>query len=379
MVKYLRAANVKDGALDLNDVMSMNFTPDEQRRFSLRPGDVLVTEGSGSLASVGASAVWRGDSKESICFQNTLLRMRPREGVADGRFLGWWARSAFSSGLFASLASGANIYHLSAERVRSLRILLPPLDEQRCIADFLDAEVAKIDSLVSKKLDLLALLEERIEGRILEWVGDSRVVNPDSSNPALPIRRLLSKVVRPAEPDQDMITAFRDGEVTARSLRRVDGYTLSATTDAQGQHVQVGDVVIHGLDGFAGAIGTSEAAGNCSPVYHVCIPRGGGNPLFFGRLLRVLAVCGYLGLFAVSTRERAVDFRNWDLFGRIPVPDVPLREQEEIGAWISSARPLRVAVERSNALAEERRQVLITAAVTGQIDVSTASGRGIED
>jgi type I restriction enzyme S subunit len=48
MVPYLRAANVKDGTLDLSDVKTMNFTPDEQRLFSLQPGDVLVTEGSGA-------------------------------------------------------------------------------------------------------------------------------------------------------------------------------------------------------------------------------------------------------------------------------------------------------------------------------------------
>ncbi|MFD0782662.1 hypothetical protein ACFQZ8_01795 [Micromonospora azadirachtae] len=379
MVKYLRAANVKDGVLDLSDVKSMNFTPDEQRIFGLRPGDVLVTEGSGSLSTVGAAAVWRGEIDEPVCFQNTLLRMRPRSGVMDGGFLGWWAQSAFGSGLFASLADGANIYHLSAERVRELRVGIPSLDEQRRIANFLDTELGKVDALVAKKDKLLSRLEDRIESRILAHVGASQLAKPNSGHPVSPIRRMLSKVSRPPVADGETITAFRDGQVTARSIRRAEGYTLSSTSEAQGQYVEVGDVVIHGLDGFAGAIGTSESAGNCSPVYHVCVPRNGGNSLFFGRLLRILAVSGYLGLFAISTRERAVDFRNWDLFGRIPVPEVSLAEQEEIGRWISSTRPLRVAVERSNVLAEERRQALITAAVTGQIDVSTASGRGIED
>ncbi|MEU8567586.1 restriction endonuclease subunit S [Streptomyces pathocidini] len=378
MVRYLRAANVKDGTLDLTDVQSMNFTPAEQGIFALRPGDVLVSEGSGSLSSVGASAAWRGELDGMICFQNTLLRLRPRAGV-EGRYLEWWARSAFGSGLFASIASGANIYHLGAERVRALPISLPPLEEQRRIADFLDIEVGKINTLTAKKRRLLSLLEEKIDSRVLEHIGTSQLVEDESGTPTLPIRRLLSKRNRPPRIDTEVVTAFRDGQVTARSLRRTDGYTLSATTEAQGQYVEPGDVVIHGLDGFAGAIGASEAAGNCSVVYHVCTPRNDGNSLFLGRLLRILATSGYLGLFAVSTRERAVDFRNWDLFGRIRIPDVPLRDQQEISGWISSARPFRVAVEESNALTDERRQALITAAVTGQIDVSTASGRGIEE
>lgn len=193
------------------------------------------------------------------------------------------------------------------------------------------------------------------------------------------MKRLISKVVRPALQDHGIITAYRDGQVTERSSRRAEGYTLSASSEPQGQFVRVGDVVIHGLDGFAGAIGASEAEGNCSPVYHVCVPSTEGDARFLGRLLRLLAIQGYLGNFATSTRERAVDFRNWDLFGRIPVPVVAREEQEEIGRWIAEVAPLREVIERSAALAAERRQALITAAVTGQFDVSSASGRGVTD
>ena len=128
-------------------------------------------------------------------------------------------------------------------------------------------------------------------------------------------------------------------------------------------------MVVHGLDGFAGAIGASEVDGSCSPIYHVCRPTDGGNPRFYGRLLRLLATTGYLGLFATSTRERAVDFRNWDLFGRIPVPAVPPADQHRIGEMIRRAAPLSDAVQRSASVVSERRQALIAAAVTGQIEL----------
>jgi type I restriction enzyme S subunit len=295
----------------------------------------------------------------------------------DPRFLLYALRGMKSD--LKRVATGSTHKTIYMPDIEQLRVPLPSLEEQCRIADYLDLEIGKINALISKKGEILSLLEERIDSRILGHIGTSRLAAPDSGLPVLPIRRLLSKMSRPPVADEEVITAFRDGQVTARSLRRADGYTLSSSMEAQGQHVGVGDVVIHGLDGFAGAIGTSEAAGNCSPVYHVCVPRDGGDSLFFGRLLRVLAVSGYLGLFAISTRERAVDFRNWDLFGRIPVPNVPLQEQKEVGAWISSARPLRAAVERSNALARERRGALITAAVTGQFDVTSASGRGVTE
>ena len=233
--------------------------------------------------------------------------------------------------------------------------------------------------MVSKKRHLVTLLNERIDSRILQHVGASKLAHPATGLHALPIRRLLTKVTRPPVADAGVITAYRDGQVTERAARRADGYTLPSDTAPQGQRVKVGDVVVHGLDGFAGAIGTSEAAGNCSPVYHVCVPKGDNDARFMGRLLRLLALQGYLGNFAISTRERAVDFRNWDLFGRIPVPEVSAVEQREIGNWISQLRPLRTTIERSASLAAERRHALITAAVTGQFDVTTASGRNVTE
>ncbi|MGW5440231.1 hypothetical protein [Nocardia asteroides] len=262
------------------------------------------------------------------------------------------------------------------ELLRLLPILSPPLEEQRRIADFLDAEVSRIDRLVSDQLRLVSLLDERIDSRVMESIGSSALTNvKDPVVSVLPIRRVMRKLRRPPIQDVDVITAYRDGQVTARSLRRAEGYTLTSSMEASGQYVEEGDIVIHGLDGFAGAIGTAETNGNCSPVYHACEPIGERDSLYVGRLLRVLAVTGYLGLFATSTRERAVDFRNWDQFGRIPIPDPGLDEQRVVGSWIKQVPSIRTEVDRFKALANERRRALITAAVTGQFDVSTASGR----
>ncbi|MFE6101792.1 restriction endonuclease subunit S [Streptomyces laurentii] len=263
--------------------------------------------------------------------------------------------------------------------LRDLLVDLPSVDEQRRIANFLDFEIEKFENLAAKKRRLISLMDERVDGEILQHVGSSVLVDGPEGSPVLPIRRLLVKVSRPPMSNVGVITAYRDGQVTERGLRRAEGYTLSASAEPQGQNVQVGDVVVHGLDGFAGAIGVSEAVGNCSPVYHVCTPVGGGDPGFFGRLLRILALQGYLGNFATSTRERAVDFRNWDLFGRIPIPVVSVEEQHRIGKSIAKLRPLREVIARSALLAAERRQALITAAVTGQFDVSTASGRNVTE
>ena len=165
MVRYLRAANVKDGWLDLEDVKSMNFTPAEQERFALRQGDVLVTEGAGSLAAVGASCVWGDELEGTVCIQNTLLRLRPQSGI-DGEFLAWWCRYAYRSHLFASIASGANIFHLSAEKVRTVACVVPALEEQKRIVNRLSESFAKGEYVRSKLVEQIDLLIEHRQALI---------------------------------------------------------------------------------------------------------------------------------------------------------------------------------------------------------------------
>jgi type I restriction enzyme S subunit len=370
MVPYLRAANVLDGRLDLFDVKSMHFTPKEQSVFSLRDGDVLVTEGAGSLASVGASAVWHGDASEPVCFQNTLLRLRPHKGT-DARYLAWWCRHAFADGLFASIAGGANIFHLSADRVRSLPMSSLPMATQHAIADYLDRESGLIDDLLASQHRLVGLLDERIDALIKERIAASALVGK-TSTPAIPLKRMLRKVARTFADGAPIVTAYRDGEVNTRSSRRAEGYTL-ASTEATYQGVHRGDVVIHGLDAFAGAIGQSRADGCCSPVYQVCEPIADNDGRYVARLLRVLAIDGYLGLHATSVRERAVDLRNWGLVGAILVPAVPPEEQLVVGDMIDRAVPVAKHAATMASLLQERRHALITAAVTGQCAVAEAA------
>lgn len=126
MMPYLRSANITDGRVLLDGVKRMNFSPQEQRVFALAYGDVLVTEGSASPEAVGAAAAWRGELSGTVCFQNTLLRLRPKQGY-DPDFLEVWARAAHYAKAPQAFASGASILHLGAEGMG--RIPIPLIDE----------------------------------------------------------------------------------------------------------------------------------------------------------------------------------------------------------------------------------------------------------
>ncbi|MFG3659500.1 restriction endonuclease subunit S [Streptomyces sp. NPDC047706] len=374
----MRAANVKDGALELADVKSMNFTPAEQQIFSLRVGDVLVTEGSGSLRSVGASAVWRGGVDGVVCFQNTLLRMRPRAGITDGRFLEWWARSAFGSGLFASVATGANIYHISAERVRALPIELPTLEEQRRIADFLDAETAHIDQLLA--------LRER-QHQLLMSHRDAQVRAHFRSVDTSPTRLKFLLAARPRY--GVLVPKFEDNGVKfirVNDLLDLPGRAESLITispEVSTQYpttvVRTGDVLVSvvGTLGRAAVAPGSVAGANVNRAIAVLRPQ----PRVDRELLTtwintadfqeqaLLATGNDSAQRTLGMEDMANFYLNWP--SESDQRKLALMVQRSI-EW---SRELSDALKRQSAVMKERRQALITAAVTGQFDVTTASGR----
>lgn len=335
----------------------------ERNRWVVHPGDLVVNPMWLLGGAIGVS-----DRRGAV---SPDYRVFALSGRIDARYLHHLLRSEPYLDQYRLYMRAETTFdrRVGKEDFGQLPILVPPMAIQRAIADYLDAEIAAMDAVLGRKLKMIRLLQEQIDSVILQFIGASPLVRSDPQLAARPMRRMLAKLDRLPEPEGRVVTAFRDGQVTARTLRRAEGFTESWTDGARVQGVCRDDVVVHGLDGFAGAIGISEADGVCSPIYHVCAPLDGGDPHFYGQMLRLLATTGYLGNFATSTRERAVDFRNWDLFGRIPLPVVDVGEQRKIGDRIRRLAPIRASVGRSEGLLLERREAIITAAVAGQIEI----------
>ena len=134
----------------------------------------------------------------------------------------------------------------------------------------------------------------------IEWIGEI---------PAhwgiLRGKNVLRLLERPVEPDDDVITCFRDGEVTLRKNRREEGFTNSLKEIGY-QGIESGDLIVHGMDGFAGSIGISDSRGKASPVLNVM--DSCQNKRYLMYYLRAMA---YKDVFMARSTEIRV--RSWDL------------------------------------------------------------------
>jgi len=183
---------------------------------------------------------------------------------------------------------------------------------------------------------------------------------------------LFSKAERPVQVDDDIVTCFRDGEVTLRKNRRVDGFT-NAIKEHGYQRIEKGDLVIHAMDAFAGAIGVSDSDGKSTPVYSACVPRQPNTvcPYYFAYQLRDIAHSGVILSLAKGIRERSTDFRFND-FGAMQFAVPSYNEQLRITKFLDDKTQKidrAIAIKEAQiARLEERKQILIQTAVTRGLD-----------
>ena len=167
--------------------------------------------------------------------------------------------------------------------------------------------------------------------------------------------------------DDEIVTAFRDGQVTLRKNRRTDGFTNSIKEHGY-QHINNGDLVIHEMDAFAGAIGVSDSSGKSTPVYTVCYAKNENiNHHFYSHFFRTMAKTGFINSLAKGIRVRSTEFR-WNESRNVYLAEPPKADQEKIVSFLDTETAridnLIAKQEKLIELLEEQRKSIISHAVT---------------
>ena len=193
----------------------------------------------------------------------------------------------------------------------------------------------------------------------IEWIGDIPV-----SWAVLRGKNILTLLERPVLEADGVITCFRDGMVTLRSNRREDGFTMS-DKEIGYQGIDVGDLVVHGMDGFAGAIGISDSRGKATPVLNVM--DSSQNKRFLMYYLRSAAHCGLFLSLSTGIRVRSCD-TNWNKIKNVLFALPTTFEQQRIVSFLDTeCARIDAVIEQTRASIEEYKklkQAVITQAVT---------------
>ena len=165
-VPYLRVANVQDGHVDLSVMKEISLKPSEVDRYSLRKGDVLFTEG-GDFDKLGRGTVWNGEI-EPCLHQNHVFAVRPKPDRLLPEFLAFQAASQYGRRYFQlSSKQSTNLASINSTQLKQFPVLLPPIPEQRKIAEILrtwDEAIAKLEALRAAKHDCLTGLTQKLLG-----------------------------------------------------------------------------------------------------------------------------------------------------------------------------------------------------------------------
>lgn len=283
----------------------------------------------------------------------------------------------------ALLHLAKNLRHsFTEEQLGMIDAPVPSIEEQKAIAAYLDRRCDEINAVTVDIQDQIDALEQYKRSVITETV--TKGLNPDAGMKDSGIqwigqmpahwncirgKYILRYMQKPVKEDDGVITCFRDGEVTLRSNRREDGFTMS-DKEIGYQGIDVGDLVVHGMDGFAGAIGISDSRGKASPVLNVL--GTDQNKRYIMYYLRSMAYSDVFLALATGIRVRSCDLR-WNKLAELMYPVPPIEEQEKIVEHIDFVvnKTNEVIADKKAQLdtIEEYKKSLIYEYVTGKKEV----------
>ncbi|WP_435333443.1 restriction endonuclease subunit S [Haloarchaeobius sp. TZWWS8] len=317
---------------------------------------------------------------EKVWVNNHIHVLRARKNY-DEKFLCY----ALNSVDYHPFLSGSTRDKLTQADMKEIPLPIPPIPVQRRIARFLDENTKEIDVLIDKKQRLLDLLDEKKEAIIVESVTgglDEQTLLKDSGIPTIgkipshwrvvPNRAVFQEIDNKSETGEgELLTVSHKTGVTLRTEKDVNMFEADSLEGYK--WANQGDLVINTMWAWMGAVGSAPQRGLVSPSYHVYRPNELMNPEYADYLYRTPPYVTQMERFSKGvwkSRSRLYP----DEFLRMDTVLPPIDEQKEIvdkiNTEVNDIDELHGKVEKSIDLLREKRQSMITKAVTGQINLS---------
>lgn len=347
----IRIGNIADGKIDLTNCVGVNKNKGLDK-YQIKKDDILLAMSGATVGKVGLS------DKTVDAYINQRVGIIRTE---NPKFLFYCLSTREFLEYIVLMANGSAQPNVSEVSYGEYVIPFPSSNIQREIVSLLDSQCSEIDAISADIQKEIEILEQYKRSVVTEAV--TKGLNPDaemkdSSVPwigkmpanwtCIKGKYILKYMQKPVKPDDGVITCFRDGEVTLRSNRREDGFTM-ADKEIGYQGIDAGDLVVHGMDGFAGAIGISDSRGKASPVLNVLDSRQ--NKKYIMYYLRSMAYGDVFAALATGIRVRSCDLR-WNKLSELLYPVPPLEEQAEIVKYIEDT------LNKANVIINEKKQQL---------------------
>ena len=269
---------------------------------------------------------------------------------------------------------------ISWDILKTQLLPVPPIEEQVQIANYLDWKINEINKLIEINKEKIKEIRKYIisEHERLILNNDSEVKKLiiknniyDYSDKKIKIKRLksvLKKIEKEASLDSDIIICSNNGKSFVRGDKKIGLYSDNIKMY---QNINKGQLMIHGMDTWHGAICISDYNGRCTKVVHVC--ETNEDKMYIYYYLRLLAFLEMYKPFSNGVRQNTSDFRSWDKLGQINIIIPPIEKQYEISNTlteiINNSEKLILEIINESEMLNKLKQSLISEVVTGQIDV----------
>ena len=383
-VIFLSAQNIKKQTIVLDDYKYISHKTHKQltKHRKVEKGDILLSR----VGTIGEACIVDVDYDFSIFVSLTHIRIN--QAVCLNKFLVYFFQSKYAAVLAKVITVvGGGVGNLNVNDLREYKIPIPPLPEQQKIAEFLDQETGKIDKLITKKERLIKLLKEKRTALIshavtkglnpdvpmkdsgVEWLGEI----PEHWE-IVPLRSVLEQRIEYniGRKTENILSVIKDVGVVNYEDREASGNKKSENIE-QYKIIYPSDIVVNRMNLIFGSVGIAREYGASSTEYYVLKPKS--NKVcqeYYGHIF-----CSKSFQLSLVGIGKGILFHRMRIYSeelkKILFPFPPLEEQKLINEYlIQNLNEINHLSDKLNTSIDhlkEYRTALISAAVTGKIDV----------